>query len=107
MNTKQLALSIPGYGKISTPGDITAINNLSLNSIIRWGITMLLYGAILLSFIFILIAGLKWITSQGDKKALEGAHKTLTMAIGGLILALLAYFIINLVGWAFGVRLLG
>lgn len=103
---KELALSVGPY-HISTPGQIGAINALSLNALIQWLITLLLSGAILLSFIFVVIGGLKWMLSQGDKKAVDEARKTLTLAIGGLVLAFLSFFIVNLIGYAFGVPLLG
>lgn len=108
---KLLALKINGNGgpsfNVSTPGDITAINNLSLNAIIHWAITIMLYGIILLSFIFVVIGGLKWMLSQGDKKGVDEARKTITLALGGLILAFLSFFIINIIGYAFNVPLLG
>ena len=45
-------------------------------------------------FILILMGGLKYITSGGDPKAMEGAQKTITYAIGGLIVVLLSYMIL-------------
>ncbi len=44
---------------------------------------------------FIIFSGIKFITSGGDPKQVEGARKTLTYAIIGLIVIFLAYFIIN------------
>ncbi len=109
---KLLALTIGGQAgspsfDIKTPFDVTAISNLTLNQIVHNGITLLLYVIILLSFIFVVIAGLKWMISQGDKKAVDEARKTLTFAIGGLVLAFLSFFIVNLIGYAFGIPLLG
>ena len=48
-------------------------------------------------FILLLSSGFKFITSGGDPKALEGAKKTLTYAIGGLILIVLSYLILLLI----------
>lgn len=48
-------------------------------------------------FILLLSAGFKFITSGGDPKALEGAKKTLTYAIGGFILIILSYLILLLI----------
>lgn len=48
-------------------------------------------------FILLLSSGFKFITSGGDPKALEGAKKTLTYAIGGLILIILSYLILVLI----------
>mgnify|MGYP001597792198 CR=1 FL=1 len=48
-------------------------------------------------FILLLSSGFKFITSGGDPKALEGAKKTLTHAIGGLILIIASYLILLLI----------
>lgn len=42
-------------------------------------------------FILIIIAGVKWMSSNGEKDGIEGAKKTLFAAIGGLILIFIAY----------------
>jgi len=48
-------------------------------------------------FVLLLSSGFKFITSGGDPKALEGAKKTLTFAIGGLILIIASYLILLLI----------
>ena len=48
-------------------------------------------------FVLLLSSGFKFITSGGDPKALEGAKKTLTFAIGGLILIIVSYLILLLI----------
>lgn len=48
-------------------------------------------------FILLIVGGLKYITSGGDPKAAEGAQKTITYAIGGLVLILLSYLILVLI----------
>lgn len=45
-------------------------------------------------FIMLLSGGLKFITSGGDPKALDGAKKTITYAIAGLAVILLSYLIL-------------
>lgn len=54
-------------------------------------------------FILILMGGLKYITSGGDPKAMEGAQKTITYAIGGLIVILLSYMILVFIAKITGV----
>ena len=54
-------------------------------------------------FILILMGGLKYITSGGDPKAMEGAQKTITYAIGGLIVILLSYMILIFIAKITGV----
>lgn len=48
-------------------------------------------------FILLLVGGFKYITSGGDPKAAEGAQKTITYAIGGLVLILLSYLILVII----------
>jgi hypothetical protein len=48
-------------------------------------------------FVMLLIGGFKYITSGGDPKATEGAQRTITYAIGGLVLILAAYLILLLI----------
>lgn len=53
--------------------------------------------------IFIIISGIKFITSSGDPKRLEGARHTLTYAIVGLLVVLSAFAIVNVVSIVTGV----
>ena len=46
----------------------------------------------------IVYAGIRYITSRGDPKAVEGARNTLTWAIIGLVVVLVSFTIINLIG---------
>lgn len=48
-------------------------------------------------FIMLIVGGFKYMTGGGDPKALEGAKKTITTALAGLILLFSAYLIILLV----------
>lgn len=54
-------------------------------------------------FILLLVAGFKYITSGGDPKAVEGAKKTLTSAIIGLVVILVSYLILVLIKTITGV----
>ncbi len=54
-------------------------------------------------FVLILLGGLKYITSGGDPKAMESAQKTITYAIGGLIIILLSYLILVFIAKITGV----
>lgn len=80
---------------------IATISNLGciFGDIVKSFIT---FAAIIL-FVFLLIGGFKYITSAGDPKALEGAQKTITYAIGGLIVVLLSFLILVLIKQITGV----
>jgi hypothetical protein len=54
-------------------------------------------------FVLLLFGGLKYITAGSDPKAAEGAQKTITYAIGGLILILLSFLILVLIKTITGV----
>lgn len=67
------------------------------------GSALALAGIVL--FVLLLTGGVKYITSGGDPKATEGAQKTITYAIGGLLLILFSYLILLLIGTITGVDL--
>ncbi len=48
-------------------------------------------------FILLVSGGIKYITSGGDPKAAEGAKKTITYAIGGLLVILLSYLVLVII----------
>lgn len=48
-----------------------------------------------LSIIFIIVAGIKFITSGGDQKKLASAQATITYAIIGLAVTILAFIILR------------
>ena len=48
-------------------------------------------------FVLLIVGGFKFITSGGDPKAVEGAKKTLTSALAGLIIILISYLILVLI----------
>lgn len=60
-------------------------------------ITILMFFAGVLSVIFVIIGGIRYATSAGNPTAVAGAKKTLTYAIGGFLLSLLAVVIVNFV----------
>lgn len=55
-------------------------------------------------FILLLIGGFRYITSGGDPKAVEGAQKTLTSAVIGLVVILLSFIILLLIQTITGVN---
>lgn len=63
--------------------------------------------AFVLSFIFIIIGGINWITSGGDKAKLETARNRIVDALVGLILIASVWAIINLLFPAIGLSFPG
>lgn len=62
-------------------------------------VLLFLLGAI--AVIMIIIGGIRYATSNGDSGAIKGAKDTILYAVIGLIVAILAYAIVNFVVDAF------
>lgn len=78
----------------------------SFNGFIKLGqnaISILMYIAGILAVIFILVGAFQYVTSTGDPSRAEAAKRTITLAVAGLILALSAYAIVNLISQRFGI----
>lgn len=107
---KLLALSIGGQSSLPTytiqVPFLNGIDKLHIQNVLSFAITLLLTASVLLALFFLLFGGLRWIVSQGDKKQLEEAQKTVQYSIVGLVLILVSFFIINFIGFIFGVNLL-
>ncbi len=54
-----------------------------------------------LAVIFIIVGGIQYITSAGNPSGQERSKKTITYAIGGLVLALSTTAIISFIGFVF------
>ncbi len=75
--------------------DIPAIRDLEtvFGNVIKSALA--LAGIVL--FVMIVIGAVKYITSAGDPKAVDSAQKTLTYAIGGLLVVILSYLVLVLI----------
>jgi hypothetical protein len=68
--------------------------------------TLLIISA-LLAFIYLILGGIQWITSGGDKAGMEAARNKITHAIVGLIIVGAAWAIMVLVQNFLGVSIIG
>lgn len=67
-------------------------------------VTVAFIIATLIALAFLIFGGIKWITSGGDKTAVEGARNTIVAALVGLVIVFLAYFIIRIIFTFFGIN---
>lgn len=65
--------------------------------IIGNAIVIFLIVAIVIAVFYLIYGGIKWIISGGDKTAVEAARNHIIAAIVGLVIALLSFFILNVV----------
>ncbi len=80
--------------------------NVSFNTtIVGKVVNILMIIAVILSLFFLIWGGIRWIMSGGDKAKVDQARATLTAAVIGLVVTLLAYFILNIVLGLFRINL--
>lgn len=69
----------------------------SLNSAIENIINLILWGVGLIAVVVIIIAGVMFMTAAGDPSKAKKAKDTILYAVVGLVIAILAYAIVNFV----------
>jgi len=70
-------------------------------------LVVFLIVAALAAFFMLIIGGIQWILSGGDKTATEAARGRITSAVVGLLLAFAAWAIILLIQKFLGITILG
>ena len=101
----KIAFNFPG-GQIDPVAGMPSGGVNTLGKILQVGITLLFITVFVTALIFLILGGIQWIISQGDKTKVEAARKKITYAIIGLIVAFSSYLIISLVGDFFNEKLL-
>jgi len=81
------------------------INN--IGQLLSAVVGLLLILAALLAFFFLILGGIQWITSGGDKAGMEAARNKITHAIVGLIIVGAAWAVMILVQNFLGVTIIG
>ncbi len=86
-----------GRGELGT-GEAASVPTLKgFEAIFNNLVSVILGFAGIALFVMFLSGGFKYITAGGDPKAIEGAKKTLTYAIGGMILLALSFLILRFI----------
>ena len=67
------------------------------NGLIKTVVNVLLWAVGILSVIMIIFSGFRYITSAGDASKTKSAQSALTYSVVGLIVAIMAYAIVNMV----------
>jgi len=101
--TNYLSLSVGGE-QLEAPSSIPSgdIGPQILNN----ALSILLTAGIMITVIFMIISGIRWITAAGDKEKIAKARAGLTWAIIGLVIMLAAFLIINIFNYALGINLM-
>ena len=92
---KQLSLSINGTSISPPPGIPSGGFGDKGISVIQVGLTLLFVFAIILALVFVIVAGIQWIMSGGDKQKIQSARNRLMYSIIGLIVISVSFFIVQ------------
>jgi len=86
-------------------GDWSGIEGLTIGSIVAGGIRLILVIAALVFFFILVIGGIRWIASGGDKTQTENARNQITAALVGLVIVFAAWAIVQLINTFFGINI--
>ncbi|HUD09924.1 MAG TPA: hypothetical protein VMR77_03950 [Patescibacteria group bacterium] len=106
-----LASSAFAQTKIGSPcgsGEFNALCNLSVGDIgglIGSLIQFIFVIAVLVTLIFLIYGGFRWLVSSGDKTQVQAAREHIVAAIIGLVIVFLSYFLLTILLGFFGVDL--
>lgn len=82
-------------------GVVTNIQGFTVGGIIGTGLQIILIGAAIIFFVMLVIGGVRWIASGGDKGQTEAARSQITAALIGLVIVFAAWAITSLLGSIF------
>lgn len=92
-----------GFGKLGLVGSSASNADLTFTNFISSVIGVMTIIAIIW-FVFLFISGaISYMSSGGDKNAIESARKKITNGIVGLVIVIIAVFIIKLIGYLLGI----
>jgi len=95
--------SVAAAQLVITDATSGTLPNFSVEQFITWAIRIIIIAAFIISFIFLLIGGIRWIIAGGEEKAIGTARGMVTGALIGLVIVLSAFAIIKLIETFFGV----
>ena len=81
-------------------------NQLSVGGMVSGFLSLILIVAGVVFFFILVIGGVKWIMSGGDKAHTEGARNQITAALVGLVIVFSAWAIAKLIDSFFGINIL-
>ena len=84
----------------------TGVNITDVGRLISAAVSFLLILSALAAFLYLVLGGLQWITSGGDKAGMEAARNKITHAIVGLVIVAAAYAVMTLVSNFLGIQFL-
>jgi TRAP-type C4-dicarboxylate transport system permease small subunit len=91
---------------VPTGSGFENLQTLQFSDIISAGIQLVLVISAIVFFFILVMGGVRWITSGGDKGKTEAARNQITAALVGLVIVFAAWAIIQLIQTFFGISIL-
>ena len=88
---------------ISPKGKFANLGALTIGGIVSGLVRLILVIAALVFFFILIIGGIRWIASGGDKAQTENARNQITAALVGLVIVFAAWAIVKLIQTFFGI----
>lgn len=95
-----------GEIELTPPIGWNRLADITLPEMISAIIRFALIAAAIIAFFFLVVGGIKWITSGGDKEGTANAQKTITAALVGLVIVFAAWAIMQLLETFFDIPIL-
>ncbi len=91
---------------LNAPPGFENLEYVSFTSVVTWAIAVVLVLAAIIFFFMLVIGGIRWITSGGDKGKTEAARSQITAALVGLVIVFASWAILQLINVIFGVDII-
>lgn len=107
-----LAMSIAPVLAADTPinlrsgGNFTNIEGLTITALVSGLVRLAIIVAAVVFFFWLVLGGIRWIMSGGDKAKTEEARSQITAALVGLVIVFSAWAIAQLINTLFGFNIL-
>ena len=88
---------------LNPTGEFSALGKLTIGGIVAGFIRLILVIAALVFFFILVVGGIRWIASGGDKAQTETARNQITAALVGLVIVFAAWAIVQLINTFFGI----
>ncbi len=81
------------------PSDSTfaILCKLNFANVVPFLVSLIFVVAVIVALFYLIYGGIRWITSGGDKGAVEAARQHIIAAVIGLVIVFLSYFIVSLI----------
>ena len=80
-----------------TGTNFSPLCNPDIGKIIVGLINLVFILSVVVALLYLIWGGFKWLTSGGDKTAVQGAREHIVAAIVGLVIIFMSYFILNFI----------